>query len=166
MIYFDDRQENIEIKNELFNIIENIVKHTLENEGVNEEYEISIIFVDNVLIRELNKKYRNIDKETDVLSFPMINYPEKKVFKEVFYNCKLDETYYDNGMLIIGDIALSMEKAKEQSLEFGHSLEREVCYLLIHSILHLLGYDHIEEEDKIRMRNREEEILNIFNITR
>ena len=124
------------------------------------------MFVDNNEIREINNETRGIDKLTDVLSFPMLDYPENMVFKNVYKNKKFNEIYLDGEELVLGDMVLSLERAKEQSIEYNHSFEREVCYLVVHSILHLLGYDHMNDEDKAKMRTREEEILGKLNIKR
>jgi len=166
MILIDNRQINIILKKEDEDILKEIIDYTLKEEGVNIIYEISVIFIDNTIIRELNLEYRNIDKETDVLSFPMLEYPQKKVFKDSYIDFNFTDDFFDEGRLVLGDIALSLEKAKEQSEEYGHSFIREICYLIIHSLLHLLGYDHIEEADKHKMRKREEEILEKFNLKR
>ena len=96
----------------------------------------------------------------------MLEYENNMVFKEYYKDFKFDETYLDEGELVIGDIVLSLEKAKEQAKEYGHSFERECNYLVIHSVLHLLGYDHMVEEDKVKMRAREEELLNKLGISR
>jgi probable rRNA maturation factor len=93
----------------------------------------------------------------------MLDYPEGKVFKETYLNYEFKECDMDSGNLVLGDIALSLEKAKEQSIEFGHSFLRETCYLTVHSVLHLLGYDHMAENEKKIMRDREEKILKEFN---
>ncbi|MFS8541326.1 MAG: rRNA maturation RNase YbeY, partial [Tissierellales bacterium] len=115
-------------------------------ENRNLDYEISLTFVDNDEIRELNKLYRGIDKETDVLSFPM----------------EEGEKIYCGNML--GDIVISAEKALEQSKEYGHSLLREIVYLAVHSMFHLLGYDHMTEEDKEIMRSKEKEVMRNLKI--
>lgn len=166
MIYIEDEQGLIKADNDLEILIEKLVEYTLKEEGVSKEVELSILFVDNERIREINKEERGKDIETDVLSFPMLHYPQGKVFKEVYlnYDFPAEDLYEDK--LILGDIVLSLEKAEEQRGEFNHSFQREVCYLIIHSVLHLLGYDHMEEDDKILMRKREEEILQKFNIIR
>jgi len=95
-----------------------------------------------------------------------LNYPKGKVYKDVYKNNNFSPADLNEGRLVLGDIVLSLERAKEQSEEYGHSLLREVCYLTIHSVLHLLGYDHMEEEERSIMRQREEKILEKFNITR
>ncbi len=166
MVFTDNRQSVVDVTEELNKLIESIVDYTLKHEGVTCEYEVSIIYTDNLQIKELNSKFRNIHRETDVLSFPMLEYPENKTFKDVYVNYKFDDSYLDEGKLVIGDIALSLEKAKEQSNDFGHSFYRECTYLTVHSVLHLLGYDHMEEEQKSAMRFQEEIILNAFNQSR
>lgn len=166
MLYTDNRQNKIEVNEELINIINEVCEKALKAEEVNIPYQISLLFVDNEEIRDINRETRGIDKATDVLSFPMLDYPKDKVFKEVYKETKFNKIYLDGEELVLGDMVLSLERAKEQSIEYNHSFNREVCYLVVHSILHLLGYDHMEDEEKKRMRKREEEILGDLNITR
>ncbi|MBK5242340.1 rRNA maturation RNase YbeY [Clostridium sp.] len=166
MIFMDNRQNNIEVTKELKIAIKNVIEYTLSEEKLLVDNEVSVIFINNEEIREINLKHRGIDEVTDVLSFPMLHYPENKVFKEVYTNYKFDQNDLYDGKLVVGDVALSLEKAKQQSEEFGHSFIRECAYLTVHSMLHLLGYDHIEEAQKNIMRKREEEILGTFKIYR
>ncbi|MBV7273022.1 rRNA maturation RNase YbeY [Clostridium thailandense] len=166
MIYIDDRQEKIPVNEELKKNIESVIEYALKEEKVNIPCEVSVIFVDNNEIREINRENRNIDKATDVLSFPMLEYPESRVFKEVYLNYNFHPSDLDEGNLVLGDIVLSLEKAEEQRIEFNHSFLREAAYLTVHSVLHLLGYDHMKEEEKKVMRKREEEILKEFRILR
>lgn len=166
MLYTDNRQKKIEVTEEFINIINEVCDYTLKEEGVTIQYQISLLFVDNKEIREINRDNRGIDNATDVLSFPMLEYPKNKVFKDVYKDNKFSEVYLDGDELVLGDMVLSLERAKEQSIEFNHSYIRETCYLVVHSILHLLGYDHMEEEEKKVMRKREEEILGGLNINR
>ena len=166
MLYTDNRQNSIEVTDDLINIINEVCDVALKDEEVTIPYQISLLFVDNNEIREINNETRGIDKVTDVLSFPMLDYPENMVFKNVYKNKKFNEIYLDGEELVLGDMVLSLERAKEQSIEYNHSFEREVCYLVVHSILHLLGYDHMNDEDKAKMRTREEEILGKLNIKR
>lgn len=166
MLYTDNRQNIIEATEKLVNLINEVCNLALTEEEVNVPYQISLLFVDNNEIREINKDTRGIDKVTDVLSFPMLDYSEDKVFKDIYKNKKFDKIYLDGDELVLGDMLLSLERAKEQSIEYNHSFEREVCYLVVHSILHLLGYDHMCDKDKVKMRKREEEILEKLNITR
>lgn len=111
---------------------------------------LNIVIVDNKKIQEINKLYRNKDAVTDVISF---------AFEEV------EDFKYDN-VRFLGEIYISYERCVSQAEEYGHSIKREFCYLAVHGLLHLLGYDHIEEEDKKVMRALEEEILNEYDITR
>ncbi|NFG23159.1 rRNA maturation RNase YbeY [Clostridium botulinum] len=166
MIYVDNRQEEMEVSDEFTNHLEKVIEFALKEEEVNIPSEISLLFVDNEEIREINNETRNIDRATDVLSFPMLDYPEKKVFKEVYTENDFSEADFDGDDLVLGDIVLSLERALEQSKEYNHSYEREASYLVVHSVLHLLGYDHMEDDDKVKMRKREEEILTALDIRR
>lgn len=147
-LYIDNRQEKVELDKDIFDIIEKTIEETLLLEGKSLNYEISLTFVDNEEIRELNKKYRSIDRETDVLSFPL----------------EQDESLFPVPML--GDIVISAEKALEQSIEYGHSFVREIAYLTAHSMLHLLGYDHMNETEKQTMRKKEKNVMKKLNIFR
>lgn len=166
MIIIDNRQNKIEVTEDLTKKMEEVIDYALKEEKVNIPYELSIIFVDNEEIREINKEQRNIDRATDVLSFPMLDYEDGKFFKDQYVDYEFDIFDLNEGNLVLGDMALSLERAKEQSIEYNHSFLREVMYLTIHSILHLLGYDHMNDEDKKIMRKREDEILSKFNIVR
>lgn len=166
MIYVDNRQEKLEVTEEFVDKLSLVIEFVLKEEEVNIKCEVSLLFVDNEEIRKINKDTRGIDIETDVLSFPMLEYEDKKVFKEIYKDLKFSPADFDGEELVLGDIVLSLEKALEQSQEFNHSYEREASYLVVHSVLHLLGYDHMEEDEKSVMRSREEEILNKLNITR
>ncbi|MCI8352194.1 MAG: rRNA maturation RNase YbeY [Clostridia bacterium] len=129
----------------------------LEENLLNTNIYISVTLTNPENIRSINKEYRNIDKETDVLSFPMF---EKDEIQAIIKN----KEYKVNDVL--GDIVISLEKVKEQAMEYGHSFERELAYMLVHGFYHLMGYDHIEEKDKVLMRPKEEKILQNLNITR
>ena len=166
MLYTENNQNKIEVTEEFINKISNVCDFALKEEGVDVDYQISLLFVDNSEIREINNETRGIDRETDVLSFPMLDFEENKVYKDMYLDFEFDETFKDGNEVVLGDMVLSLEKALEQSEEYGHSYEREVSYLVVHSILHLLGYDHMVEEDKNKMRKREEEILNKLDIRR
>lgn len=166
MIYVDNRQKNICVSDTLIEELTKVIEFTLMEEDVDVKCEVSLLFVDNNEIKEINNETRGIDKETDVLSFPMLEYEEKKVFKEVYKDYKFSQSDFDGEELVLGDIVLSLEKALEQSKEYNHSFEREASYLVVHSVLHLLGYDHMEDDEKMIMRSREEDILSKLNITR
>lgn len=166
MIYIDNRQDKIEVTDEFIKKLESVIEFALKEEEVYIDCEISMLFVDNEEIRDINNETRGIDRATDVLSFPMLDYDNKKVFKEMYKDNSFDATFMDGEELVLGDIVLSLERTLEQSKEYNHSFEREACYLVVHSVLHLLGYDHMEDEDKKIMRKREEEILEKLDITR
>lgn len=166
MTFIDNRQKKIEVTEEIENLVNDTIGYTLQYENVTIETEVSVAFLDNEQIKKFNKEFRSIDKATDVLSFPMLDYPKSKTFKEIYANFNFDISYFDENRLVLGDIALSLERAKEQSIEYNHSFTREVAYLTIHSVLHLLGYDHMDENDKVLMRSEEEKILNSLNILR
>jgi len=140
-VLFDNRQDFMEIKEENLKAIEKAIVSTIEIEKVVGNFEVSVSFVTNKEIKELNKNYRGVDSDTDVLSFPM------------------DDEEEIEGLIMLGDVILSTQKIIEQAGFFGHSLEREMIYLTVHSMLHLLGYDHMTEDEKEEMRDREKEIM-------
>lgn len=124
-----------------------------EQEGLPDELVIGLTFCDDEAIRSINNEYRGIDRATDVLSFPLYE--------------RDDEIELLEGELApFGDIVLSVPHAQTQAAEYGHSVEREVCYLIVHGLMHLAGYDHIEPEDKVEMRAAEEALLNAVGVTR
>jgi probable rRNA maturation factor len=150
MIYFMNDQSSFEITYKLKMLVRKAILATLDYEGVDIDCEVSVTFTDNEGIRALNREYRNIDRATDVLSFPQVNYDE-------------GEKLMEGDML--GDIVLSLERAREQAAEFGHSFERECAFLCAHSTLHLLGYDHeISDEDDADMRRRQSEIMKMMGL--
>ena len=166
MIYVDNRQDKFKVDSNFEEILKNAIEFALSEEKVDKKCEVSLVFVDNKQIKEINNETRNIDRATDVLSFPMLDYPNGKVYKDVYTGKEMDKTYFDGEELILGDIVLSLERAEEQRVEFNHSFNRECSYLVVHSVLHLLGYDHMEEEEKKVMRAREEDILSKLKLTR
>lgn len=143
LIISNETNEKIDMDEKL----KSVVKTVLETEGLPLEYEVSITFVDIDEIHKLNKEFRNVDRPTDVLSFPM------------------DEDFSIEGVdTMLGDIVISMDVAKDQSKDFGHSLDREIMYLTAHSMLHLLGYDHMDEAEKIEMRAREKKVMKLLGV--
>lgn len=135
-VYYDDRQDDIKITEEIKTLVEKSIASVLKIEEIDEEVEVSVSFVSDEEIKDLNRDYRGVDRSTDVLSFPMD-----------------DEFIIDKR--ILGDVIINTRRVMEQAEELGHSYERELSYLTVHSILHLLGYDHIDDEDKKKMRERE-----------
>lgn len=150
-IEYLDLEENIEYEN----IIKKVLEECFKTEKIeNSNLYISVTLTNPENIRKLNKEYRNIDKETDVLSFPMFEKNEISLLKEI------------NHEEAIGDIIISVQRVKEQAEEYGHSFERELAYMVVHGFYHLMGEDHIQEEDKLQMREKEENVLNKLNILR
>ncbi len=146
-IYYDDRQDDIKITDEIKNLIEKSIAAVLKVENLDENVEVSVSFVGDEEIRDLNRDYRGVDKSTDVLSFPM------------------DDEFIIVSR-ILGDVIINTRRVMEQAEELGHSNERELSYLTVHSILHLLGYDHMEDEDKKEMREREKLAMKELSIYR
>lgn len=138
--------------------LSDIIEYAMETEHLTGDYEVSLSVVSAEQIRELNANFRQIDRITDVLSFPMYEREELDEIEE--------KKEYEDYEVNIGDIVLCYDRAVEQAKEYGHSLKREICYLVTHSIFHLLGYDHMEEEEKQMMRTREEQVLSYFHILR
>ncbi|HHX23941.1 MAG: rRNA maturation RNase YbeY [Tepidanaerobacteraceae bacterium] len=154
-VLINNLQDKMVITQKMEELVKLIVDITLSEEEVADNVEVSIVFVDNNYIHRLNKEYRGVDAPTDVLSFAMR--------EAVSENDNIAEFQTEE---LLGDVVISLERAYEQSIEYGHSFEREVGYLLVHGLLHLLGYDHILDDDKIIMRQKEEKILNTIDLTR
>ena len=131
------------------NILSDYVKYVVSKLKL-EKCEFNIIVVDNEKIHEINREYRNVDRETDVISFA--------------FEDNMDVNYED--FRLLGDIYISIDKCYEQALEYGHSRVREICFLATHGILHLLGYDHMEKEDEVEMFRLQDELLDGFDIRR
>lgn len=157
-IFTDNIQDKTEVDESLEKLVESVAEAVLEYENIDEKCEVNVMFADNEKIREINREQRNIDSATDVLSFPLLDAKNGEITVS-------DEDFYE-GYLTLGDIVISLERAKEQAEEYGHSFEREVGFLTCHSMLHLLGYDHIDEADRVIMRPKEEEILKNLKLTR
>ena len=149
---------DIEEQKEHEKLIEKVVKRCfIEEKLENTNLYIAITLTNPENIQKLNKEYRNIDKETDVLSFPMF---EKDEIEKII--SQKEHIVEDT----LGDIVISVKRVEEQAKEYGHSFERELAYMVVHGFYHLMGYDHIEEKDKLKMRPKEEKILQELNITR
>lgn len=148
-----DNRTNFDFNQNYVDIIKKCILKTLEIENFTKNVEISFSIVYNNEIKQINNMYRNIDKETDVLSFPLLEFPLKNKINENIITC-------------LGDIIISIEKVISQSKEYEHSFERELAFLTVHSMLHLLGYDHMEKDEEKIMFEKQENILNILNIKR
>lgn len=146
--------EEIDNKVEYEEIIKRVIETCFKEEKISSKnFYINVILTTPANIKEINKQYRNIDKETDVLSFPMFEKDEIHSIQP-----KVQE--------VLGDIVISIERVKEQAEEYGHSFIRELAYMVVHGFYHIIGYDHMQEEEKNQMREKEENILNKLNITR
>lgn len=153
MVFLFQNETDFDFNESLIDLVKKIILETLDYEKFTKNVEISFSIVYNNKIKEINLKYRNINKETDVLSFPLLEYPLKTNLNE-------------NIVTPLGDILISIDKAIYQAKEYGHSLEREIAFLTVHSMLHLLGYDHMTEQEEKVMFEKQEIILNKLNIKR
>lgn len=155
---FEIVYNDIEEKEEYQKIIQKVLEKCFEEEKmIDSKLMITIILTNAENIKKINKQYRNIDKATDVLSFPMF---ERGELENEIKNRLIEHED------VLGDIIISIPKVEEQAKEYGHSFERELSYMIVHGFYHLMGYDHIKEEDKKEMRPKEEKILNQLNILR
>ena len=154
-LLIDDSQD-IDIGKDIIEDIEKVIESSLESEGIHNDCQVSLTFTDNEEIRILNSKYRKIDRATDVLSFPIYTKNELEDLKKDRHHMQL----------VLGDIVISVEKAQEQAGEYGHSFKRELSFLVCHSTFHLLGYDHMNEDEAKIMRNKERTVLENLNIHR
>lgn len=155
-LIMDVNDQTETIGEETIEFIEKLLKHAAEKEGLTKDTEISLTFVTNEEIREINREYRGKDTPTDVISFAMEEQGEGEI-----------EILGEESMpTVLGDIIISIERAKEQAEEYGHSYKRELGFLTVHGFLHLLGYDHMNEEDEKEMFSKQDEILNSFGLRR
>ncbi len=146
-------------------LIKRVVEGCIDYEECPYESEVNVLFTDDEQIKQINKEYRGIDKPTDVLSFPSIEYDTPGDFS------RLEDEYAqcfhpESGELLLGDIVISVDRAQEQSVEYGHSMEREIAFLIAHSMFHLFGYDHMEDEERLVMEKKQNEVLDILQIRR
>ena len=152
-IFLSNEQNKLPPPDDLEQLIESCTRAALAEEEIEDDAEVSVTLVDNDRIRELNSEHRGIDRETDVLSFPLGD-------EEGF------EVDPDTDAILLGDIVISLEKAKSQAEEYGHSFRREVAFLITHSLFHLLGYDHMTPEEETEMFAKQEKVLEMLGITR
>lgn len=164
-INIEDESRIILLRVDTKDLAKKVIDAALDYEGCPYEVEISLLLTDNENIRKINREYRRIDRVTDVLSFPMLEYDSPSDF-----SCAEMDTQGsfnpETGELLLGDIIISMEKVKEQAKRYGHSEEREYAFLITHSMLHLFGYDHMEPEEAKEMENKQSAILCSLNILR
>ena len=159
-VLIDNRQKGIEVDEAMEALVAQVVEKVLAYEECEENYEVSISFVGDEEMRSLNNEYRGIDKETDVLSFPMLDFVEEELEEED------EDAEYIDEEIALGDIVILMRSVREQAEDFGHSFNRELAFLLVHGMLHLLGYDHEDEASEKEMFQKQEIILEEMNLTR
>ncbi|MBR5155766.1 MAG: rRNA maturation RNase YbeY [Clostridia bacterium] len=159
-VAFRNNQKKFKVTKEIRDLVRLAVKTSLCYMDFPLKSEISLMFVDNEEIRVLNNEHRGIDRATDVLSFPLFEYDEDGEIIE-------DELDFNpEGEMLLGDIVISLERAMEQAEEYGHSFEREIGFLTVHSMLHLFGFDHMTPEDEEEMFDYQREILEEMGLTR
>ena len=158
----NEYKNNIEI--DYRNIIQNVINEAIDFVCCPYECEISVTIVDDESIQKINNSQRGINRATDVLSFPFLEFEKPADFSHV--EEQIDCFHPDSGELMLGDIVISYDRVKQQAEEFNHSQIREIAFLTAHSMLHLFGYDHMEDEERIDMENKQNIILNNLGITR
>lgn len=166
MLNIENRQTAIHLDQEILKKLDQALEVVKQGEGVTFEPEVSLYFIDDDEIKQVNKSYRDLDSVTDVLSFPSLEFEQGKVFSETYYKNNLLPHMFNEERLLLGDVMISGSRAQEQAHDFGHSLEREVVFLFVHSLLHLLGYDHMEAEDQERMVERERHYMASLGVDR
>lgn len=153
IIEYSNEQDKLAPPEDFERLVEDCTRAALEEEEIEDDAEVSVTLIDNARIRELNAEFREIDRETDVLSFPLGD-------DEGF------EVDPDTDAILLGDVVISLERAKSQAEEYGHSFRREVAFLVTHSLFHLLGYDHMTPEEETEMFAKQEKVLEKLGITR
>ena len=143
-----------------------VADKVLESEGCDHDVEIGLTITDDDGIKELNSQFRDIDKPTDVLSFPNVSYETAGDFSVFESDQKVDLINPDTGKIMFGDIVINEKRVREQAIEYGHSERREFAFLVAHSMLHLCGYDHMESDEAAVMEKKQEDVLSSLGITR
>lgn len=164
MISYVENETEVKFDFDIKQMVEMLMDEVLSMENCPYEAQVNLLITDNIGIHEFNRKHRGIDRPTDVLSFPMIEFETAGDFAVVEEtDCCFDP---DSGELLLGDIIISADKVKEQAEEFGHSFRREFAFLVTHSLLHLCGYDHMEQAESTVMEEKQDIVLNKAGITR
>lgn len=162
-LYFEEEGE-LKLDLPCEELARTVIEAALDYEECPYEAEVNLLLTTNEEIQKMNAEFREIDRATDVLSFPMVDYEEPGEFE---FLEEADEYFHpETGELMLGDIVISKEKVLSQSEEYGHSLRREYAFLIAHSMLHLMGYDHMEEEERLCMEAKQRDILDRLNILR
>ena len=162
-LYFED-EGDVTLDLDCEALARRVIDAALDYENCPYEAEVNLLLTMNQEIHEMNARFREIDRATDVLSFPMVDYEKAGEFDFL----EEDDSYFhpETGELMLGDIVISKEKVIAQAKEYGHTIEREYAFLIAHSMLHLLGYDHIEEQERLEMETKQKDILNELQIVR
>lgn len=159
-----EEEGNLSLELPCEELAQKVIEAALDYERCPYETEVNLLLTMNEEIREMNRNFRKIDRATDVLSFPMVDYETPGEFD--FLEDRMDYFHPETGELMLGDIVISKEKVISQAEEYGHSIEREYAFLIAHSMLHLFGYDHMEEDERIVMEQKQAEILELLKISR
>lgn len=165
MTFYVENETQVTFPFNVEETVRNVCEAVLDEEKCPYEVQVNVVLTDNEGIREMNRECRKIDRETDVLSFPNVDFEREGVF-EIDEDREADYFDPDSGELILGDIMISVDKVKEQAENYGHSLRREFAFLVAHSMLHLCGYDHMEEEEAKVMEAKQRDVLEGLGITR
>lgn len=165
MTSYVENETNAEFLFDIEQLLLTLMNEVLEREECPYEAQVNLLLTDNEGIRQYNNEYRQIDSPTDVLSFPMLEFEREGDFSAA-EEAEADCFEPESGELLLGDIVISVEKVKEQAIQFGHSEKREFAFLVTHSLLHLCGYDHMEPDEAEVMEKKQNEILDFLGITR
>ncbi len=164
MTIFIEEEGQVELPFEYESYIRRAIECCVDYVNCPYESEVNVLITNNEVIHEINLEQREVDRPTDVLSFPMIEWTEIGEFDVL--DDQIECFHPESGELMLGDIIISYEKVLEQALEYGHSKERELSFLIAHSMLHLFGYDHMDEEERIHMEAAQKDVMEILGITR
>lgn len=159
-VYIEDEQTDVTLKEEQLQLLQRTAMQCLKDENFSRGCEINILLTDDENIRQINKQHRDIDMSTDVLSFPMADIKNGEIISDQ------GDVDMDEGLLLLGDIVISVQTALKQSEDYGHSLERELAFLTAHGLFHLLGYDHMEKDEEIDMISKQEASLEKLGLIR
>ena len=166
MTFYVENEVDAEFDFDIEELCKLVGDEVMRSEGCKEDLEVSLIITDDEGIRQMNSEFRQIDKPTDVLSFPNVSYETPGDFSVMEGAQRVDLLDPDTDKIMFGDIVINENRVRSQALEYGHSEKREFAFLLAHSLLHLCGYDHMEPEEAKVMEDKQEGILNTLGITR
>ncbi len=166
MVFYVDNEVDAEFDFDIEEVAKLVASKVLEEEGCEHEVEISLIITDDEGIQQMNSEFREIDRPTDVLSFPNVSYDEPGDFSVMDGEQKIDLLNPDTGNIMFGDIVINENRVRSQAQEYGHSQKREFAFLVAHSMLHLCGYDHMEEDEAKVMEKKQRDVLDKLGITR